>query len=96
MNAPNAQSPLASRVVEAIRTVCGPGPVALHEPRFAGEEWNYLKECLDSTFVSSVGKFVDRFELELAQYTGAGHAIAVANAKSAPGSVIRIPPATLT
>ena len=57
----------------------GAGSVALHEPRFAGNEWQYLKECLDSTFVSSVGPFVDRFEAELASYTGAKHAIAVAN-----------------
>jgi aminotransferase in exopolysaccharide biosynthesis len=76
-------SQLASRLVEAIRMVCGPGRVALHEPRFAGEEWNYLKDCLDSTFVSSVGQYVDRFELELAQYTGARHAIAVANGTAA-------------
>ena len=76
-------SHLASRLVEAIRTVCGPGPVSLHEPRFAGEEWNYLKDCLDSTYVSSVGGYVDRFELELAQFTGARHAIAVANGTAA-------------
>ena len=54
-------------IVDAIRTVVGAGPVALHEPRFAGNEWAYLKECLDSTYVSSVGKFVDRFEAELAE-----------------------------
>ena len=34
-------------------------------PRFAGNEKKYLKECIDSTFVSSVGKFVDRFEEEI-------------------------------
>ena len=58
-------------------------PAALHEPTFAGNEWLYLKECLDSTFISSVGKFVDRFEVELAAYTGAKHAIAVVNGTSA-------------
>lgn len=83
MNAPNTQPLLASRIVEAVRAVCGPGAVALHEPRFAGEEWNYLKDCLDSTFVSSVGKYVDRFEAELAQYTGAKYAIAVVNGTAA-------------
>ena len=83
MNAPNTQSLLATRLVEAIRSVCGPGAVALHEPRFAGEEWYYLKDCLDSTFVSSVGKYVDRFEVELAQYTGAKYAIAVVNGTAA-------------
>lgn len=74
---------LAGQVVEAIRTVAGDGPVALHEPRFAGNEWAYLKECLDSTFVSSVGEYVDRFESELAAYTGARHAVAVVNGTAA-------------
>jgi aminotransferase in exopolysaccharide biosynthesis len=55
----------------------------LHEPTFAGNEWLYLKECLDSTFVSSVGAFVDRFEAELAAYTGAKHAVAVVNGTAA-------------
>ncbi len=66
-----------------MRTAIGAEPAALHEPRFAGKEWIYLKECLDSTFVSSVGKFVDRFEAELAAYTGAKHAVAVVNGTAA-------------
>ena len=59
------------------------GLVPLHEPTFAGNEWLYLKECLDSTFISSAGKFVDRFEVELAAYTGAKHAVAVVNGTAA-------------
>lgn len=74
---------LADQVVVAIRAVVGAGPVALHEPSFTGNEWLYLKECLDSTFVSSVGKFVDRFEVELANFTGAKHAVAVVNGTAA-------------
>ncbi len=74
---------LAEQVVAAIRTVVGAGPVTLHEPSFTGNEWLYLKECLDSTFVSSVGKFVDRFEVELATFTGAKHAVAVVNGTAA-------------
>jgi len=74
---------LPSQVVTAIRSVVGAGPVALHEPRFTGNEWLYLKECLDSTFVSSVGKFVDRFEHDLAKFTGAKYAIAVVNGTAA-------------
>ena len=66
-----------------MRSVVRMTPAALHEPTFAGNEWLYLKECLDSTFISSVGKFVDRFEVELAAYTGAKHAIAVVNGTSA-------------
>ncbi|MBU1665222.1 MAG: LegC family aminotransferase [Gammaproteobacteria bacterium] len=78
-----AASDFVEQVVEAIRQVAGPAPVALHEPHFAGNEWAYLKECLDSTFVSSVGKFVDRFEADLAAFTGARHAVAVVNGTSA-------------
>jgi aminotransferase in exopolysaccharide biosynthesis len=58
-------------------------PAALHEPHFAGREWEYIKDCLDSSFVSSVGKFVDRFEAELATYTGAKHVVAVVNGTAA-------------
>ncbi|HTE48017.1 MAG TPA: LegC family aminotransferase [Gemmatimonadaceae bacterium] len=76
-------STLAQFITNAISQVTGAGPVVLHEPRFAGNEWAYLKECLDSTFVSSVGKFVDRFENDLAAYTGAKHAVAVVNGTAA-------------
>lgn len=72
-----------SQIVEAIREVVGPGSIALHEPSFDGNEWIYLKECLDSNYVSSVGKFVDQFELSLANYTGAKYAISVVNGTAA-------------
>jgi len=55
----------------------------MHEPCFNGNEWLYVKECLDSTYVSSVGKFVDRFEADLTSYTGAKYAIAVVNGTAA-------------
>lgn len=74
---------IAYAVVDAIRSVVGDVPAALHEPRFHGNEWGYLKECLDSTFVSSVGSYVDRFESELASFTGARHAVAVVNGTAA-------------
>lgn len=45
--------------------------VPLHAPCFVGNEKKYLNECIDSTFVSSVGKFVDRFEEDMARYCGA-------------------------
>jgi len=57
--------------------------IALHEPEFAGSEWACLKECLDSTYVSSVGKYVDQFEGMLAEFTGAAHAVAVVNGTAA-------------
>jgi perosamine synthetase len=69
--------------VAALARSIGDAPVALHEPCFNGNEWRYLKDCLDSTFVSSVGKFVERFESELARYTGARHAVAVVNGTAA-------------
>lgn len=78
----NSES-LAKAVIGAIRDVVGAGNVGLHEPSFEGNEWLYLKECLDSTFVSSVGKFVDRFEDELQIYTGAKYAISVVNGTAA-------------
>jgi perosamine synthetase len=57
--------------------------IPLHEPRFTGNEKKYLNECIDSTFVSSVGKFVDEFEEKIADYTGAKYAIATSNGTSA-------------
>ena len=57
--------------------------IPLHEPRFVGNEKKYLNECIDSSFVSSVGKFVDEFEEKIANYTGAKYAIATSNGTSA-------------
>lgn len=74
---------LQKQILTAISSVVGHTPAALHEPLFQGNEWAYLKECLDTTFVSSVGKFVDRFESELSEYTGAKYAIAVVNGTAA-------------
>jgi len=72
-----------SKVIEAIREVVGTGQVELHNPSFDGNEWLYLKECLDSNYVSSVGKFVDQFELLLANYTGAKYAVSVVSGTAA-------------
>lgn len=57
--------------------------VALHEPLFVGNEWKYTKDCLDTGWVSSVGKYVDLFEEKLAEYTGVKKAIAVVNGTAA-------------
>ncbi|WP_457746350.1 LegC family aminotransferase [Sulfurimonas sp.] len=57
--------------------------IPLHEPKFIGNEKKYLNECIDSTFVSSVGKFVDRFEEEFAKYVGSKYAIATVNGTAA-------------
>lgn len=59
------------------------GVVPLHVPCFIGNEKKYLNECIDSTFVSSVGKFVDRFEEMVAEYTGAKKAVVCVNGTNA-------------
>lgn len=59
------------------------GNIFLHEPCFIGNEKKYLNECIDSTFVSSVGKFVDRFEEMVAEYTGAWKAVVCVNGTNA-------------
>jgi len=72
-------------IVNALKSVLPKSdrPIDLHEPSFGGNEWAYVKECLDTGWVSSAGKFVDRFEQELADYTGAKRAIAVINGTAA-------------
>ena len=74
---------LPGQVVHAIRSVVGDGRAGLHEPSFKGKELEYLTECIDSTYVSSVGKFVDRFERDLEAFTGSKHAIVVVNGTAA-------------
>ncbi|SNZ20122.1 LegC family aminotransferase [Cohaesibacter gelatinilyticus] len=57
--------------------------IPLHEPQFVGNEWNYVKDCLDTGWVSSVGKYVDRFEADVAEFCGVKHAVAVVNGTAA-------------
>ena len=57
--------------------------VPLHEPYFGGNEKKYVLDCIESTFVSSVGKYVDRFEEMIRDFTGAKYAIATVNGTSA-------------
>ncbi len=79
-------------VVAAVQRAVGTpnGMLGLHEPVFAGNEVRYLEECIKSTFVSSVGKFVDRFEDMLAEFTGAKRAIAVVNGTAALHACFRL------
>ena len=73
-----------SLLIEFIRSIYNKDKfIPLHEPRFLGNEKKYLSECIDSTFVSSVGKFVNEFEEKIAKYTGAKYAIATSNGTSA-------------
>lgn len=57
--------------------------IPLHEPMFIGNEKKYLNDCIDSTFVSSVGAYVDRFEKEFAQIVGSKYAVATVNGTAA-------------
>lgn len=57
--------------------------IPLHEPRFIGNEKKYLNDCIDSTFVSSIGKYVDTFEKEFAKKVGSKYAIATVNGTAA-------------
>ena len=58
-------------------------PIPLHAPRFLGNEKEYLAECIDSTFVSYVGRFVSDFEEQIKSLTGARNAIAIVNGTAA-------------
>jgi len=95
-------------ILEVIQQLVGPSsteqPIALHEPDFRGTEaWSYVKDCLDTGWVSTAGQWVSRFEKELAAATGAAHAVAVTNGTVAlrlalhlvgvePGDEVLLPP----
>lgn len=77
---------LPKRVVAALGSVLAApreSLVALHEPEFRGQEWSYLKDCLDTGWVSSAGAYVDRFERDLEAITGVEHAVATSNGTAA-------------
>lgn len=78
-------APWMTRLVDTLDGVVAGAkkPVALHEPWFGGNEGAYVKECVDTGWVSSVGKFVDRMERDLCAFTGAAHAVVVANGTAA-------------
>ena len=64
--------------------------INLYDPLFTGNEWNYVKECLDTGWVSSAGKYVSMFEEKIAKYTGAKFAISTVNGTSALQVSLRI------
>ena len=57
--------------------------IPLSVPSISGNEWKYVKECLDTEWVSSAGKYVDLFEHKISEYTGAKYAVACVNGTSA-------------
>jgi perosamine synthetase len=83
---------LERALLEVLREVLGrpDRPIPLHEPEFAGGERALVQDCLDTTFVSSVGKYVDRFEAMLVEFTGARHAVAVVNGTAALHVALRL------
>lgn len=71
-------------IVEFIRSLYpGQNPVPLHAPVFLGNEKKYMADCIDTTFVSYVGKYVTQFEEMTASYTGAKYAVAMVNGTTA-------------
>ena len=75
---------LVDNILQSLRELLpAQRPIALHEPMLGEPEEQLTLECLRSGWISSAGPFVDRFEQELADYTGSGHAIAMVNGTSA-------------
>jgi perosamine synthetase len=72
------------KVLECLLSGLPPArPIPLHEPSFDSDDWHRVKDCLDSGWVSSVGKYVDAFESALTSSTGVRHAIATVNGTAA-------------
>ena len=75
--------PMYDQVVDFIKNLYKKEPVPLHEPLFNGREKEYITDCIDSTFVSSVGEYVSKFENMISEYVGSKFAIATVNGTSA-------------
>jgi aminotransferase in exopolysaccharide biosynthesis len=81
-----SQNPVRDRqqcFVDFARTIYGGDYVPLHRPVFEGNEKQYLIDCIDSNFVSSVGAKVTEFEQQIAAFTGAKYAVATVNGTAA-------------
>lgn len=74
---------ISADVVDFSRHIFGEGFIPLHRPIFEGKERQYLVECIDSNFVSSVGVKVTEFEEKIAEFTGSKYAIATMNGTAA-------------
>jgi perosamine synthetase len=73
-----------NEVVDFIKSIYpDQNPVPLHAPVFLGKEKEYLMDCIDTTYVSYVGKYVTEFERATAQFTGAKYAVAIVNGTAA-------------
>ncbi|QIB65976.1 LegC family aminotransferase [Kineobactrum salinum] len=78
------------RILSEVRAIYGDGLVPLHRPTFSGNEKRYLTDCIDSNFVSSVGERVTEFENRIAEYAGAGFAIATVNGTAALHAALQL------
>jgi aminotransferase in exopolysaccharide biosynthesis len=88
---PISTDELGQAVVEHVRGLYATDEfIPLHRPLFAGDEKALLAECIDTSFVSSVGKRVDEFEARVAEFTGARHAVAVVNGTAALQVALRV------
>lgn len=76
-------SNLSNKIINGIRTVAGKNNLPLHEPRFNEVEIKNLQKCINSSYVSTVGEYVNIFEKNISDFTGAKYAIAVVNGTSA-------------
>ena len=72
----------SNKVIDAIQCTIGFGEKNLHEPTFCGNEWTYVKDCIDSSFVA-LGKYTGEFERKVSSFTKSKHAIAIVNGTSA-------------
>lgn len=86
---PDSAAALSTALVERLSAMF-PDGAPLHEPAIGGKAWEYVRECLDTGWVSSAGKFVDRFERELEAFTGASHAVATVNGTAALHSCLML------
>ena len=79
-----------NHLIKFIKSIYSKKEIFLHEPVFFGNELKYLSQTIESTFVSSVGPFVDRFELEMAKFNNVKRSIAVVNGTSALQVCLRL------
>lgn len=83
---------LSSNLIARVREIIGEpeGFVPLHTPEFSGAEWEMVKDCLDTGWVSSVGSYVERFERDLAAVCGVEHGVAMVNGTAALHLALRV------
>jgi aminotransferase in exopolysaccharide biosynthesis len=82
--------PADDNLVVAVRRLENPDFIPLSAPHFAGNEWKYVKECLDTECVSTAGSFVEKFEAEICRFAQARYAVACMNGTAALHVALRV------